>query len=224
MPQAGIHGIVGMTVRRWTPTRTYLALGIVLGNMLPDADNFAVAVATLTGSPTEGLHRTFSHSLFTIAALIAIFYLVAALARRPHWGNLGLGLGIGMLMHALLDLVLWFNGVALFWPLPIWVNLWGNVTPPAWWQTLMVPAESLFFALFFAQLYSVARRQGTDADYLPRLRFWIIVHSVFFLLFTVLAYVLTKGFTTIYGAIYLFSLILAFTVTVRMRATVEMAG
>ncbi len=94
MPQAGIHSIVGVAVRKWTPKREWLMLGIVLGNMLPDADYLAVAVATLTGQSTEGLHRTFTHSLFTVAAIILAFYVVAWTTKRPRWGNLGLGLGM----------------------------------------------------------------------------------------------------------------------------------
>jgi len=78
MAQAGIHGLVSMAVRRWTPERTWLMLGIVLGSLLPDADNLAVAVATLTKSPTEGLHRTFTHSLITIAAVMTFFFTWSA--------------------------------------------------------------------------------------------------------------------------------------------------
>ena len=87
MAQAGIHSLVGVVVRKCTPARECLVLGIVLGNLLPDADNLAVAAATLTGASTEGLHRTFTHSLFTIAAIIIVFQLVAALTKRPSWGN-----------------------------------------------------------------------------------------------------------------------------------------
>jgi len=85
MAQAGIHSIVGMAVRKWTPARTWLMLGIVLGNLFPDADNLAVAVATVTKKSTEGLHRTFTHSLFTVAAIIIVFYIVAAIAKQPKW-------------------------------------------------------------------------------------------------------------------------------------------
>ena len=151
MAQAGIHSMVGMAVRKWTPNRKWLMLGIVLGNPLPDADNLAVAVATLTGRPTEGLHRTFTHSLFAVAAVIVVFYVVAWATKRPHWGNLGLGLGIGILMHILLDLLIWFNGVEILWPIPSWVNLWEGVIPPEWFSKLMLPLEFLFFALFWLQ-------------------------------------------------------------------------
>lgn len=221
MAQAGIHSIVGMAVRKWTPNREWFMLGIVLGNMLPDADNLAVAVAAVAKLPAEGLHRTFTHSLFTVTAVVIAFYIVAWATKRPRWGNLGLGLGIGILMHILLDLLIWFNGVEIVWPIPSWVNLWSNVTPPEWWSKLMMPAEFLCFALFFVLLDVTARKRGTDGDFLRTLRVWTAVQGVLFVVFTVLVYTMEKGFMIPYGALYLLSLGLAFGVTIRMRETVE---
>lgn len=221
MAQAGIHSMVGMAVRKWTPDRKWLMLGIVLGSPLPDADNLAVAVATVTGRPTEGLHRTFTHSLFTIVAIVAAFTIVARVTKRSRWSNLGLGLGIGVLMHILLDLLVWFDGVEILWPIPSWVNLWRNVTPPEWWSKLMMPAEFLFFALFFVLLDVTARKRNTDGDFLRPLRVWTVMQGLLFVVFTVLVYTMEKGFMTPYGALYLLSLGLAFGVTIRMRETVE---
>ena len=224
MAQAGIHGLVGMAVRRWTPGRTWLLLGIVLGNLFPDADNLAVAVATVTGGSTEGLHRTFTHSLFTVAAFVIVFYGIAWATKRSRWGNLGLGLGIGILMHILLDLLIWFDGVEILWPIPSWINLWGNVTPAEWWSQLMLPAEFLFFAAFFFLLYTMARRQDSDAGYRRPLRTWIVVQGALFLVFTVLVYTMESGFMTPYGAVYLLSLGLSLGVAIRMRETIEGAS
>jgi membrane-bound metal-dependent hydrolase YbcI (DUF457 family) len=221
MAQAGIHSVVGMAVRKWIPDRKWLMLGIVLGNLLPDADNLAVAVATLTGQSTDGLHRTFTHSLFTIAAVIVAFCSIALITKRLHWGNLGVGLGLGIAMHILLDLLIWFNGVETLWPFPSWVNLWEGVTPPDWWNKLMMPIEFLFFALFFVLLYVTARKRGTDGDYLRMLRIWIGVQGILFVVFTMLVYTMKKGFMIPFGALYLLSLGLATGVTIRMRKTIE---
>jgi membrane-bound metal-dependent hydrolase YbcI (DUF457 family) len=221
MAQAGIHGLVSFAVRKWTPERTWLMLGIVLGSLLPDADNLAVAMATVAKLPTQGLHRTFTHSLITIAVVILVFYLVSLLTKQSHWNNLGLGLGVGILMHILLDLLIWFDGVAILWPIPSWFNLWSGVTPPDWWSKLMLPIELLFFALFFTSLYSMARKQGSDLGFLGKLRFWIGLQVLLFLVFLALAYTLSKGFVTIFGAVYLLSLGLALGITLRMRSTIE---
>jgi membrane-bound metal-dependent hydrolase YbcI (DUF457 family) len=221
MAQAGIHSILGIAVRKWTPDRTWLMLGILLGSMLPDADNLAVAVATVAKLPTEGLHRTFTHSLFTILVVVAVFYIVAQVMKQPRWSNLGVGLGIGILLHIMLDLLIWFNGVAILWPIPSWINFWSNVTPPAWFDKLMMTAEFLFFALFFIGLSTLARRQRTDLEYLRRLRTWTWIEFDLFLIFTALAFFLQKGFMTLYGLVYLLSLGLAVGVTIRMRITAD---
>ena len=224
MAQAGMHGIAGLAVRRWAPKREWLMLGIVLGSMVPDADNLAVAVATVAGRSTEGLHRTFTHSLFTVAAVIALSYVVAWIVRRPRWGYLGLGLGVGVLMHILLDLVMWFDGVEILWPLPSWINLWEGVTPPEWWSKLMMPVEFLFFALLFVVLGVMARKQGSNSDYMRTLRIWTAVQGVLFVAFTVLVYTMERGFMTPFGGMYLLSLGLAFGVVIRMRETIEVAA
>jgi membrane-bound metal-dependent hydrolase YbcI (DUF457 family) len=221
MAQAGIHGMVAMAVRKWTPSRKWLMLGIVLGNILPDADNLAVAIATLSGKSTEGLHRTFTHSLFFIAAIILLGYVVTAITKRSTWSNLGIGLGVGVLMHILLDLLIWFNGVEILWPIPSWINFWGGVTPPEWWSKLMMPTEFLFFALLFLLFAKLARNQNTDTDYLRALSVWTNIQLFLFAVFTVLVYTMQKGFMTPFGAIYLLSLGLAFAVTIRMRETIE---
>lgn len=223
MAQAGIHSLIGAAVRKWTPERTWLTLGIVLGSMLPDADNLAVAVATVAKLPTNGLHRTFTHSLITVAAVIAVFYFVSLVTKQPRWNNLGLGLGAGILMHILLDLLIWFNGVAILWPIPSWINFWGGFTPPAWFDKLNLTAEFLFFALFFLGLGALARRRRTDQAYLGRLRIWTWIQLALFAIFTVLVFALQKGFMTPYGLLYLLSLGLAIGVTIRMRQTVEEA-
>ncbi len=224
MAQAGIHGVVGIMAGKWTANRQWLILGIVLGNLFPDLDNIAVAIATVAGLPTEGLHRTFTHSLFTVAAIIIVFYIVAKVSKKSRWYNLGLGLGIGVLMHILLDLLIWFNGVEILWPLPLWVNLWSNVTPPTWWMQLMMPAEFLFFGLFFLFLLRAAHQHGSDESFWGKLRVLAIAEIALFVIFTIMVYTMSKGFMTPYGAVYLISLGIAIGVTIRMRQTVELTG
>jgi len=221
MAQAGIHGLVGAAVRKWVPKAEWLMLGILLGNLFPDTDNLAVAVATVAKLPTEGLHRTFTHSLFTIVAILAVCYTMAAFTKKPRWNMLGIGLGTGVLMHILLDLLIWFNGVAILWPISSWINLWAGYAPPEWFDKLMLSAEYLFLALYFVLLYSLARKYKTNQDYQKVLLVWTILQAVLFVVFTILVYSMSKGFTTVNGVAYLLSLFLAIGVTIRVRQTVE---
>lgn len=224
MPQAGLHGLSGMAVRSLAGKREWLSLGIILGTMLPDMDNLAVAVATVARMDSQGLHRTLTHSFFFVIAIISLFYLLGQALKQPRWTNLGIGLGIGVTLHILLDLLGWFNGVYVLWPLDYELNLWRNAQPPAWFMAFMEPAEMLMFALYLYVLGTWARKYGTNADFQPKLFNWMIFELVLFLLFTPLAYVMDSGFLTIFGALYLFSLFMVFFVTIRMRDTVEAAS
>ena len=223
MPQAGIHGIVGVSFRKWMPHQEWLLFGVVLGNLFPDLDNIAVAIATVTKSPTEGLHRAFTHSLFTALALVALFYLVSLLTRDRRWNQFGLGFGAGILMHIILDLFLWFNGVELFWPIKFDLNFWSWFAMPGWLDIILKTGEFLAFGLFFLLLASLGKKQRTDEAFLPTLRVYAHIQFVLFAFFSVAGFVMQKGFMTLYGAFYLLSLFLAIAMTFRMVKTIEAA-
>jgi membrane-bound metal-dependent hydrolase YbcI (DUF457 family) len=221
MAQAGIHALVGAATRKIMPKQEWLMLGIILGSLFPDLDNYTVAIATVTNRDTHGLHRTFTHSLFTILAVVAVFIIIAGVSKQSRWKSLGFGLGIGIGLHIVLDLLIWFNGVELLWPFGGWVNWWENVNPPAWFTKLLDPAEFLFLALFFAWLAKAAQDHKTNADFTGTLRYWMIAMVVLLVIFTPLAYVMSQGFQTIYGAFYLIAMTAAFVITIRMQQTIE---
>ncbi len=224
MAQAGLHALVGAVTRKLTPQREWLMLGIILGSLFPDLDNYTVAIATVAKLDTQGLHRTFTHSILTALAIVVVFAVIGLIRKQPRWTNLGIGLGVGIGLHIVLDLVIWFNGVQLLWPFASWVNLWEGITPADWFAKLLDPAEFLFFALFFIWLAKAARDHKTNLDFLGTLRWWTIGMFVLLAVFTPLAYVMTKGFPTIYGVFYLVSITAAFVITIRMRQTVEEFG
>jgi membrane-bound metal-dependent hydrolase YbcI (DUF457 family) len=224
MPQNGIHAIVGVVSRKWMPKREWLLLGVVLGNMFPDLDNLVVAYATLARlSDPESYHRTFTHSLFTSLALLILFYLIAAATRNQKWNNFGIGFSAGILMHMLMDLVLWFNGVELLWPIPYELNFWTWFVTPAWLKILLDMGEFLAFGLYFFLLSSLARRYGTDLERQGSSKLWAYIEFALFLLFTVLFFTMgTAGLLDqAFGGLYLLSSIVAIMITIQMKNTVE---
>ena len=224
MPQNGVHAIIGTVTRKWMPQKEWLLLGVVLGNMFPDLDNLVVAYATLAKLPDpEGFHRTFTHSLFTIALILVLFYIIAAVTQNEKWKNFGNGFGVGILMHILVDLVLWFNGVALLWPIQYELNFWSWFVTPAWLKIFLDTGEFLAFGLYFLLLNSLSQKQNTDGDRRRSLNMWAIVQFTLLILFTLMFFVMgAKGLQyTIFGALYLISMIIAMSVTIRMRRTVE---
>lgn len=228
MPQNGLHAIVGVAARRWMPKREWLLLGVVLGNMFPDLDNLVVAFATLAlgqsaAEAGELYHRTFTHSVFTILIMVALFYIVAAVTKNDKWKNFGLGFGAGILLHMLVDLVLWFNGVPLFWPLGTELNFWGWFETPGWLKILLDTGEFLAFGLYFLVLVSLSQRHGTDTERQRSTRIWGYVELTLFIVFTGLFFALgTRGLIyQVFGALYLISLIVGMVITTKMKDTVE---
>lgn len=224
MPQNGIHAIVGIVSRRWMPKREWLLLGVVLGNMFPDLDNLVVAYATLAKLPDpESYHRTFTHSLFMIIVVVILFYLISAMTKNEKWKNFGVGFGIGILMHVLLDMVLWFNGVELLWPIHYELNFWSWFEMPGWLKIFLDTGEFLAFGLYFLLLGSLARRHGADGSQQVSSKLWAYVEFTLFVLFTALFFLAgTQGlWYQVFGGLYLLSLILAMMITVQMKSTVE---
>lgn len=224
MPQAGFHAIVGVASRKWMPKKEWLLLGLVLGNLFPDLDNLVVAYATVAKLPDpEHYHRTFTHSIFTIIAMVVLFYVIAAATRNAGWKNFGVGFGAGILMHILLDLVIWFNGVYLLWPIDFELNFWSWFTTPAWLSILLGTGEFLAFGLYFLLLVSLADRHGTDTSRRRTSRMWAYVELALFFLFTALFFIAGSGGLgyQVFGGLYLLSLILAMALTIQMRKTVE---
>jgi hypothetical protein len=228
MPQNGIHAMVGIATRKWMPKKEWLLLGVVLGNMFPDLDNLVVAYANLAlgqsaAEAGEMYHRTFTHSVFTILAMVILFYIVGAVTKNEKWKNFGNGFGAGILLHMLVDLVIWFNGVPLFWPLGGELNFWAWFTVPGWLKILLDTGEFLAFGLYFMLLVSLSRKNGTDTNKQRLTNVWAYVEFGLFVLFTALFFVVgTKGLQyTIFGALYLISLIAGMVITTKMKNTVE---
>lgn len=228
MPQNGIHAIVGIASRKWMPKKEWLLLGVVLGNMFPDLDNLVVAFATLALGQSaqeagELYHRTFTHSIFTIVVMVALFYIVAAVTKNEKWKNFGIGFGAGILMHMLVDLVIWFNGVPLFWPLGSELNFWAWFIVPEWLKIVLDTGEFLAFGLYFLLLASLSQRYRTDSERQASTRIWGYVELILFIVFTALFFTIgAKGLQyQVFGALYLISLIVGMVITTKMKRTVE---
>jgi len=170
VPQNAFHALLGAAVaRRAWPGRVPWVLGFVLGSMAPDVDVLPLAIIRAAGAWAPSLHRTASHSL----SLIAGFFAVAGLARL-RWREAAAFTGafaLGMLCHVLLDLVLWFSGVDLLWPLGVGggrreVNLWAwlELPPVAGNPDLigneLAALDAAAFGLYLQYLTRLAKGSG----------------------------------------------------------------
>ncbi|HEX7901732.1 MAG TPA: metal-dependent hydrolase [Planctomycetota bacterium] len=101
------HGMMGVVVASpWAVDRPEAAAAFMLGSVLPDLDAFSRVFGKRVFLRA---HQTWSHAIPVIAAIGA----AAALATGLPWA--GLGLGLGMLFHGLLDATNTY-GITLFAP------------------------------------------------------------------------------------------------------------
>jgi hypothetical protein len=75
-------------------------------------------------------------------------------------------------------------------------------------------------ALFLFILGRLALKQGTDIEFLPKLKIWTRIEVVLFVAFLVLVYT-WSGYYIPYGAMYILSLSMVLIITIRMRKTIE---
>jgi membrane-bound metal-dependent hydrolase YbcI (DUF457 family) len=236
MAQNGVHGLVGLAVGRLAGDRGAFRFGLVLGNIAPDLDLFPMALAYLFDKQVAmQLHRTFTHSLPTAAAVaLAAMWLGRMRAGgrdglRFRW--LGLGLAAGIVMHGLLDALVWFTPVDMGWPLglfgrPSQVNLWTGYEHLGRLTNYLGAADYLAYALYLGALGSMARRRGTDTAYQPTIRRWMVVFSALFPVYLVLAAVVSpETFNLLHYAPFSLAWVpLVVWLTTRMRTTIETAN
>lgn len=94
---------------------------------------------------------------------------------------------------------------------------------PDWLKILIDAGEFLAFGLYFLLLGSLARQQDTDVARQRPSSTWAYIQFALFILFTLLFFSMRTAawLSTIFGALYLFSLILAIVLTIQMRQTIE---
>ncbi|MDR7420491.1 MAG: metal-dependent hydrolase [Armatimonadota bacterium] len=232
MAQNGIHGLVGLAASRLAGDRGAFRFGVVLGNIAPDLDLIPLALLYLFNRDLAlSMHRTFTHSLVTAAAVaLAAAWLGRRGGRglRARW--IGVGLAAGIVMHGSLDALVWFTPVDLGWPLhllglPARVDLWAGYRPPGRVNSYLGAADYLAYAVYLSTLGIMARRHATDQAFVPALRRWVIVFSALFVVYMALARLLSpQAFTVVhYGPFSLAWVPLIVWVSVRMRATIEAA-
>ena len=87
----------------------------------------------------------------------------------------------------------------------------------------MLSRTFLAFGLFFVFPGSIARKNNTDPQRQGALRTWSYVQFTLFVVFTVLFFLMpaSKLLFTIYGVLYIVSLIAEMVITIQMRNTVE---
>jgi membrane-bound metal-dependent hydrolase YbcI (DUF457 family) len=238
MSQAGLHGLAGAYVAKVavrpqdTPEGSErakgLKFGFVLGALIPDVDFFVLGPMYLV-NPAVALtmHRSYTHSILTTAVVVGVYWLLASGPRRDYLRGFAIGLGGGMLLHVVMDVLMWFSSVEWLWPLgylgvPQTLDLWAWVEVPRVVSNLLGAADYLFFGLYYLFLGAAARRTGTCQGFLGRLRFLTNLQWVFFAVYTPLAFFLGDLFDIAHYAMFILVFFpMCLYVTFKMKETIH---
>jgi len=238
MAQSGLHALIGGYVAKsWvkasdTPSGVErvkgLKYGLVLGALAPDVDFFLLGPMYLFNSELAvKMHRSFTHSLLTTAVFVGLLWLLAAGERRDYRRGLALGLGAGILTHLVADVIMWFGGIQVLWPLayvgvPQSLDIWASLyAPPRLLSNILGALDYVAFGLYYLYLAAAARRTGTNTAFLGRLRSITLIQWGLSAIYLTLAFVLGSWFDIAhYAAFILVFFPLCLYVTAKMRETI----
>ena len=230
MPQPGLHGLFALGVLRLRPAPRGFALGLMAGALLPDLDTYPQGIAVVLGmDPARAeavFHRTLTHSLFfAIGVALALAGSARLRGDRAQMAFAGGWLLGSVGLHILPDLLAWFDGVGILWPL--WsVNLWAGVALPHPVPNLLRAMNFYAFAAYLFAMGKEARRRGMDRRGLISLRKEVKVQLGLGALFTPLALLLpTSQYNLLDGAAFLlWAYPRVLWITWRMRSVIEAMG
>ena len=205
MSQMGIHittGLIGTNKKLFR--KSYLGIGFLIGNIFPDLDFLLLIPLRFIDRELALLfHRSFTHSVFLVLLILFIAGLTRIVFKNDVYLLL-IGLAIGISVHILFDIFMWFNYVDFLWPLDKNINLYSNLDLPWFIPNIVSSFETACYGLF---LLIFRKNYASQDPYLKWIAFTLILLTViqlpfaFFVrqeLFEITAYGLgiTLGFST----------------------------
>ena len=112
------HAMIGGTMAAGVfPERPGLAIGLAVGNVLPDLDAFS----RLGGKNAfMRFHQTYTHSIAAVSGVVTVAVITTLIPRGPIWllmlSMVAWGTALGMLTHIGLDLTNSY-GIKCLWPI-----------------------------------------------------------------------------------------------------------
>ena len=201
MAQSGIHAFSGIILSRFFKYEKWFIPSLIFGSILPDIDILFSAIAFLFGSSindAEAIHRTFTHSIFSTITIYLVFLSIAEITSNKKFKIIGQGLCLGISVHIILDIFLWFSEVSILWPIQPHmlqpVNIWGTNSLLNNNELLRKILLSLEFILFrtygwFLINKFIQSRNIENADwFIKYVSKWIKIEFLFFIFFLLLIY------------------------------------
>lgn len=159
MPQLGFHlAFAILAKQRAVLFIRPFQMGFLWGSIFPDMD-FAVLIPIyfLNRSLALSFHRSFSHGILIPLAMIIIAAMVLRGEAQSEVKHFVFGFSAGIVLHAVLDVFMWFAPVSVFWPYRFQFNVIGRTEVGDWAWNLVYAAEPLAYAGFLYILSKSAK-------------------------------------------------------------------
>ena len=226
MAQAGFHAAIGYQARRIIPYEERLFPALIFGAMLPDLDIIIVAIGSIMYPIAKSqmlFHRTFTHSIFIPIFIYLLFAIFSELKKQSVFKSIGKGLALGILTHHLIDILIWFSQIDLFWPLPLDpINLWKTFVIPIWIFHVLLVLEFLFFRWY--AWFLICRHMECPGKYsrvITHLVIWKKIESILICAFIIIVIWNPPFLKFLFGLAYIPSLLMALYSTYTSRDTLE---
>ena len=231
MAQSGIHAFSGIIASKYFKNKKWFISSMVFGTIVPDIDIVFSAIAFLWGysiNDAEAIHRTFTHSIFTIIILYFIFLSISEITSDKKFRTIGKGLCIGIGIHIVLDVFLWFNSINLLWPLQPYLieplNIWKNISLGGndITRKFLLAFEFIFFRIygwFLINKFIENKSNHSNSWFIIYISKWIKIEFVFFIFALLLIYlnIHFEKYLIFFTILYIPSLIMALISTYILR-------
>ena len=212
MAQAGLHAYLSLKSKKWIPDKKYF-ISFIIGSIIPDIDIIICALASYYIPINDAVyyfHRTFSHSIITIAVIYLGFLIAYELKKNESILNYAYGFVAGMLFHLLIDIFLWFNYVDLFWPLPIPpINIWMNIQIHESIINFLFALEFIFFRFFASKLIDIIINNPLkNGYYIKYLSHWMKIEIIMLFIFIFTIIIIPNMKLAIFGIFYIPSIVM----------------
>tara|TARA_X000001036_G_scaffold253628_1_gene236052 strand:+ start:3039 stop:3749 length:711 start_codon:yes stop_codon:yes gene_type:complete len=231
MAQSGIHAFSGIVVSKFLKNKKWFIPSFIFGSILPDIDVLFAAILFLFGTnifDAEAIHRTFTHSLFTIVIIYFIFLSISEITSKQKFKVIGKGICLGMILHCILDIFLWFSSISLLWPIQPYliqpIDIWGNMVfkNEQAIRKILLALEFIMFRFYGWFLINKAIQSIYIQNCIWFVKYisrWIKIEFIIFLFFLFLIYLNTNinSYKIFFTIMYIPSLIMALISTYILR-------
>jgi len=231
MAQSGIHAFSGVVLSKFFKNKKWFTSSLIFGSILPDIDILLSAILFLFGSTindAEAIHRTFTHSIFTVIIIYFIFLSIAEITSDKKFRTIGKGLCLGIIIHIILDIFLWFHEISLLWPIqpymiaPLYIWALTSLNNNELLKKILLALEFILFRTygwFLINSFIQSNHVKNSSWFIKYLTKWIKIELIVFISFLFLIYlnINIDIYKIFFTAIYIPSLIMALISTYILR-------